>query len=128
MKWLAGCDPIGCCCDKSISAGYVRSISDSVATSVSAILKQTPYGCAVEVDKGFLIKNDCALLGMLSIRPMKMLDHQKQDAGLTQKVGKIRITVEPVHGGAKQSADFFSIADRIFRSTENQDQPNWTGG
>ncbi len=88
-----------------------------MATLVSAILKQIPFGCAVEVDKGFLIENECALLVILSIQLMKMLEGQKQqpkeDSGLTQKVGKTQIMVDQLNGGAKQSADFFSKKIKI---------------
>ena len=85
---------------------------------------------AVEVDKGYLIENDCALLGIISIRPMKMMNGQqqqsKEDAALTQKVGKTRIVIEQCNGQMKQSTDFFNskiqikqigLADRIFHSS-----------
>lgn len=59
----------------------------SFQTTVTKILEQIPFGCAVEVDKGFLIENDCALLGIHCIRPMKMLQGQtqqsKEDVALT---------------------------------------------
>ena len=74
LKWLVGCDPIGTVWNESISAGYPGSVSDIVCTAVTNILDQIPYGCAVEVDKGFLIENDCALLGIICIRPMKLLN------------------------------------------------------
>ena len=130
LKWLVGCDPIGTVWDESISDGYPGSISDPVATAVSKILEQVPYGFAVEVDKGFLIENDCALLGILSIRPMKMLDKQtqqsKEDAALTQKVGKTRIPIEQANGQMKGATAFFDskirmsqigLADLVFRSS-----------
>lgn len=128
LKWLVGSDPIGAVWNDSISEGYPGSISDPVATAVSAILEQTPYGFAVEVDKGFLIENDCALLGIISIRPMKELEKQvqqsKEDTALTQKVGKTRIVIEQVNGQAKRATSFFDrriridqigLADLIFR-------------
>ena len=130
LKWLVGSDPIGTVWDESISDGYPGSISDPVATAVTKILEQVPYGFAVEVDKGFLIENDCALLGVLCIRPMKMLDKQaqqsKEDAALTQKVGKTRIPIEQANGQMKNAASFFDsrirlsqigLADLIFRSS-----------
>ena len=100
MKWLAGCCSIGSVSEDMIGAGRGRSISDLVATAVSKTLKYVPFGMtmAVEVDKGFLIENECALLGINCVRPMKLLDGQAQqsaeDAALTQKVGKARIVVE----------------------------------
>ena len=52
----------------------------------------------VEVNKDFLIENEGALLGIGCVRPMKMIDGQAkqlaEDAALTQKVGKSRITTE----------------------------------
>ena len=57
-----GSDAIGTVWDESISEGYPGSISDPVATAVTKILEQVPFGFAVEVDKGFLIENDCALV------------------------------------------------------------------
>jgi hypothetical protein len=92
MKWLAACDPIGYMAGDIIGAGHGGSISDPVATAVSDVLKCVPFGMAVEVDKGFLIENECALLGINCVRPMKLVDKQTQqssaDASLTQKVGK----------------------------------------
>ena len=129
MKWLVGCDPIGVTWDESISEGYPGSISDPVQTAATAILEQIPFGCATEVDKGFLIENHCALLGIFCIRPMKMLNNQsqqsKEDAALTQKVGKTRIPIEQANGGMKRKTTFFDrsiridqvgLADLIFRS------------
>ena len=130
MKWLAGCCPIGSMWNESIGIGHGGSISDPIATAVSQILDAIPFGMAVEVDKGFLIENECALLGIVSIRPMKMLDRQKQqskpDVGLTQKVGKSRIVIEQCNGQMKEATNFFDskikiqqlgLADRIFRSS-----------
>ena len=130
LKGLAGCDPIGIVWDESISALYPGSISDVVFTSVSKVLDQIPFGCAVEVDKGFLIENDCALIGVVCIRPMKLMKGQtqqsKEDAHLTQKVGKTRIPVEQANGQMKRSTGFFDknvrvdqigLADLIFRAS-----------
>lgn len=130
VKWLVGCDPIGTVWNESISDGYPGSISDPIATAVSEILDQIPFACAVEVDKGFLIENECALLGIICIRPMKMLDKQTQqsaeDTALTQKVGKTRIPIEQANGQMKRGTAFFDrkiridqigLADLIFRSS-----------
>ena len=130
MKWLAGCCPIGSVSEDMIGAGHGGSISDPVATAVSRTLKCVPFGMAVEVDKGFLIENECALLGINCVRPMKLLDGQAQqsaeDAALTQKVGKTRIVVEQKNGQMKQFTNFFdstininqlALADAIFKSS-----------
>jgi len=129
IKWLVGCDLIGTTWDKSISDGYPGAVSDPAQTSATSILKQIPFGCACEVDKGFLIENQCALLGISCIRPMKMLSNQeqqsKEDVALTQKVGKTRIPVEQINGQMKCSTSFFDqkihidqvgIADLICRA------------
>ena len=75
------------------------------------------FGSAVEVDKGFLIENLCAQLGVTCIRPMKLLSNQqqqsKEDVALTQKVGKTRIPVEQINGQMKQSSAFFDRRIRI---------------
>ena len=80
LKWLVGCDPIGITWAGSISDGYPGSISDPVATDVSNILDQVPFGCATEVDKGFQIENACAQRGIACIRPMKFMEGQKQQS------------------------------------------------
>ena len=74
LKWLASCDTIGCVADSMIGVGHGGSISNPVATAVSTILDSVPFGMAVEVDKGFLIDNQCALLGIDCIRPIKFLN------------------------------------------------------
>ena len=55
-----------------IGVGHGGSISDPVATAVATILESLPFGSAVEVDKGFLIENECALLGIIYIRQNKL--------------------------------------------------------
>ncbi|EJK69405.1 hypothetical protein THAOC_09343 [Thalassiosira oceanica] len=130
MKWLVGCDPIGTVWDDSITDGYPGSISDPVETAVTKILYQIPFGFAVEVDKGFLIENQCAPLGVVCIRPMKLLEKQQQqskaDVALTQKVGKTRIAIEQANGQMKAKTPFFdgkirihqlALADLIFRAS-----------
>ena len=97
---------------------------------VSNILEQVPFGSAVEVDKGFLIENLCAILGIICVRPMKLMDRQtqqsKEDVALTQKVGKTRIPIEQANGQMKRGTAFFDrnirvdqigLADLIFRSS-----------
>ena len=129
MKWLAACCPIGAVADSMIGVGHGGSISDPVATAVATILESLPFGTAVEVDKGFLIENECAMLGVMCVRPMKLLKHQTQqsaeETGLTQKVGKTRIVVEQANGQMKKSVNYFDsrikllqvgLADRILRA------------
>ena len=50
-----------------IDTGHDRSIRDPVATAMNTILDSLPCGLAVEVDTGFLIENECALLSIISI-------------------------------------------------------------
>ncbi len=128
LKWLVGCDPIGTTWDDSITEGYPGSISDPMRTFITEILEQIPFGCAVEVDKGFLIENDCAMLGIYCIRPVKFLEKQtqqsKEDVAHTQKVANSRIVIEQANGQMKNSASFFDkrirlhqigLADLVFR-------------
>eukprot|EP00562_Extubocellulus_spinifer_P031445 CAMPEP_0178710732 /NCGR_PEP_ID=MMETSP0699-20121125/17939_1 /TAXON_ID=265572 /ORGANISM="Extubocellulus spinifer, Strain CCMP396" /LENGTH=841 /DNA_ID=CAMNT_0020359303 /DNA_START=197 /DNA_END=2725 /DNA_ORIENTATION=+ len=128
LKWLVGSDPIGTVWDDSISNAYPGAISDNMQTVATSILDIVPFGWAVEVDKGFLIDSDCAMKGLICIRPMKKLDGQTQqskaDTALTQKVGKTRIPIEQVNGQMQQSTSFFDrdvrlhqigLANLIFR-------------
>ena len=105
MKWLAVCCPIGSMADGMISTGHGELISNPIATTVLTILKSLPFGMAVEIDKDVLIENMRAMLGIVCIRPMKMINKQMQqsspDAGLTQKVGKSRIVIEQCNGRMK---------------------------
>ena len=77
-----------------------------------------------------MIENECALLGINCVRPIKLVDKQTQqssaDASLTQKVGKTRIVIEQNNGQMKQATNFFDrriqinqlgLADRIFHSS-----------
>lgn len=84
---------------------------------MTKILYQIPFGWAVEVDKGFLIENQCAPLGVVCIRPMKLLEKQQQqskaDVALTQKVGKTRIAIEQANGQMKAKTPFFDGKIRI---------------
>ena len=130
LKWLVGCDPIGTVWNESITDANGGAISDPIQTTVTRILEDIPCGCAVEVDKGFMIDNDCALLGILCVRPQKFIKHQqqqsKEDVAGTQKIGNTRIVIEQVNGGAKLPTQFFDrkikilqigLADKIFRSS-----------
>ena len=130
LKWLAACDPIGVMHKDSIGKAHGGSISDPFATLVAKILPNLPFGTSAEVDKGFLIENLCALIGINCVRPMKRLDGQIQqsmeDTALTQKVGKTRIVIEQCNGGMKADTGFFDrkiqikqigLADKIFRSS-----------
>lgn len=117
LKFLDGCDPIGTTWSQAISNGYPGAISDPVVTAICEILKHIPFAAAVEVDKGFLIDNECAEEGLICIRPMKFMKGQqqqsKEDVALTQKVGKTRIPVEQLNGQAKNAAGFFDSTVRI---------------
>jgi hypothetical protein len=76
------------------------------------LLDCVPFGHAVNVDKGFLIDNQCAEIGIGCVRPPKKLKKQVQqspeDTGHTQKVGNTRIVVEQVNGGTKMSCRYFN--------------------
>ncbi|EJK68248.1 hypothetical protein THAOC_10592 [Thalassiosira oceanica] len=130
LKWLVGCDAIGTVWNESITDANGGAISDPIQTTVTRILEDIPFGCAVEVDKGFMIDNDCALLGIMCMRPQKFIKHQqqqsKEDVAGTQKIGNTRITIEQVNGQMKISTNFFDkrikilqigLADKIFRSS-----------
>ena len=117
FKWLAACDPIGAIADQMVGTDHGGSISDPIATAISGVLDIVLHGMSVAVDKGFLIKNECAVRGIGCVRPMKLMDNQTQqsakDTALTQKVGKTWIVVEQVNGQSKQLASFFDNKIKI---------------
>ena len=112
IKFLAGCDPIGTVWYDSVSVGYPGSISDPVQTAESKILSFLPAGVSVCVDKGFLIENLAAELGLQAIRPVKKRKLQKQqsaaETATTQKVGNSRIVIEQVNGQMKMQDRYFN--------------------
>eukprot|EP00978_Attheya_sp_CCMP212_P008149 scaffold19021_cov44-Attheya_sp.AAC.1 len=63
LKWLTGTDAIGNSWKDSIPKAHPGGRGDGVMTVVTKILNQIPPGMAVNVDKGFLIDNICALVG-----------------------------------------------------------------
>eukprot|EP00978_Attheya_sp_CCMP212_P012657 scaffold31656_cov58-Attheya_sp.AAC.1 len=128
VKWLTGTDAIGTSWYDAIPPGRPGGAGDGVMTVVTEILDQIPPGMAVEVDKGFLIDNLCALAGVICIRPEKKLGGQVQQAAhstaLTQKNGKPRIPIEQSNAQMKQSTLFFDspiailqlgLSDLLFR-------------
>ena len=81
-------------------------------TELSKILESVPFGMAIEVDKGLIIENLCASLGIRCYRPPKKLRGQTQqlavDTAETQKVGNTRIVIEQVNGQSKISSRYFN--------------------
>jgi len=127
-KWLVGSDVIGTTWWDSIPDASPGAASDPVMVAITRILEQIPAGMAVEVDKGFIIDNACAELGIICIRPVKKQKGQTQqskaDTALTQKVGKTRIPIEQANGQMKRSTRYFNgsipllqlgLANLIFR-------------
>ena len=55
---------------KALGTGHGGSIPAPAATAMSSILEAIPFGLAVEFDKGVLVENLCALLGIISLRTM----------------------------------------------------------
>lgn len=113
VKHAASCDPIGCPFNESVPMdGYPGFLSDPILTEKTGILSCIPFGMVVEVDKGFLIDNLCAQLGIGCHRALKKLKHQTQqsaeDTALTQKIANTRIIIEQVNGGAKMSGQYFN--------------------
>jgi hypothetical protein len=45
-------------------------------SATSDMLEIVPFGFDVEVDKGFLIENECIVRGIGCIDPMKLLEKQ----------------------------------------------------
>eukprot|EP00978_Attheya_sp_CCMP212_P000034 scaffold100_cov29-Attheya_sp.AAC.1 len=92
INWLTGTDPIGTSWHDAIPKGHPGGSSDMVMTIVvSKSLEQVLPGMAVKVDKGFLIDNLCAIVGVICIRSKKRLNKQVQQSATsstasTQKV------------------------------------------
>ncbi|KAL7534641.1 hypothetical protein ACHAXR_006013 [Thalassiosira sp. AJA248-18] len=113
VKFLGACDPIGCVPAKFISEDNPGRAGDGLITKHSNILHEVPFGHTVKVDKGFLIENDAAALGVHVDRPQKRLQKQVQqstvDTSQTQKVGNTRIIVENVNGELKLGIHYLNV-------------------
>jgi len=105
VKFLGGCDSIGCPWADTVPDGYPGRASDVTMTSDTNILRPLPFGSTVKVDKGFIIDNEGKAEGVNVDRPQKRRKKQVQqssvDTSQTQKVGNTRIIVENVNGGLK---------------------------
>jgi hypothetical protein len=130
LKFLAGCGGIGETWAALIPDGFPGAISDPAMMKVTDILKNCPFGWNVEVDKGFVVDNEGAKLGVGIQRPPKMLRNQVQqspeDTHTTEKVGNTRIPVEQMNGAGKAAAGYLNspvpilqlgLASMIFRTT-----------
>jgi hypothetical protein len=114
IKRFAGCGPVGETIDGSLAQdGNSDSLSDSLGAKLMNLLDCVPWH-AVNVDKGFLMDNTCAVISIGCTRPPKKLRKQVQQlakdmAQHAQKVGIARIVVEQVlNGGAWMSCMSFN--------------------
>jgi hypothetical protein len=99
INMFAGCDPIGCTHGGSLfKDGAAGACTNLVGTENFEMLLKAPFGHAVEVDKGFMIDNVCAVLGIGCMQPQKKLKKQvqqsKEDTGLSQKIDDARTVIE----------------------------------
>jgi hypothetical protein len=78
-----GTDPVGTFWHDAIPKGHPGGASDMVMPFVLKIMEQVLPGMAVEVEKGFIIDNLCAMVGIICIRPEKRLNGQMQQAAAT---------------------------------------------
>ena len=105
VKFLGGCDPIGCPYEKAVSDGWPGRASDAFMTGNTKILRQVHFGNTAKVDKRFLVNNIAAGEGVDIDRPDKRKRKQVQqssvDTSQTQKIGNTRIIVENVNGDCK---------------------------
>ncbi|KAL7537895.1 hypothetical protein ACHAXR_008145 [Thalassiosira sp. AJA248-18] len=113
VKFLGGCDPIGCSYAGSVSEGYPGKTSDVFMTEHTNILRKVHFGGTAKVDKGFMVNNIGARLGVDIDRPPKRKKKQIQqssvDTSQTQKIGNTRIIVENVNGDCKMQIRFLNV-------------------
>jgi hypothetical protein len=120
IKFLVYCDPIGCIWGDCVPDGNPGKISDVVATEDTEILRKCcPFGSTTKTDKGFLVDNQAAEVGVINDRPTKRQKHQKQqseaEVGNTQNKGNTRIVVENVNGSVKVQIRYLLGLARILQ-------------
>jgi len=111
LKFLAGCDGIGTTWADAIPDGFPGAFSDPMLSKITKMLLKIPYGMVAELDKGFVVDNEAAVVGVGVNRPQKMLRSQVQQAAEdtvhTEKVGHTRIPIEQLNGASKAAFRYF---------------------
>ena len=103
MKVLIGITPSGVI--SFVSDCYKGSISDKKLVEVSGLLQKLEPGDEIMADKGFLIQDMLAPLGVrLNVPPVLKSNSQMapEDVILTKKIAQLRIHVERAIGRVKE--------------------------
>jgi hypothetical protein len=111
-KFGVGCTPFGVVPHPWCSEGYPSSVSDpNLVDSSKIIANNLRRGDMVQVDKGFLIENECAKIGVQVSRPTTMRNKQQQqsrgETEKTQTVANTRIFIENVNRQGKSEHRYF---------------------
>lgn len=113
VKFLGGCDPIGCPWCTSVPDGNPGRASDVIMTTDTKIMQDVPFGGKVKVDKGFLVDNEAAAEGVKLDRPQlrkqKQVQQSSVDTAQTQKIGNTRIIIENVNGELKLQIRYLNV-------------------
>jgi hypothetical protein len=111
-KFGVGCTPIGTVPHPWCTDGYPSSVTDpNLVTASGIIANNLQRGDVVQVDKGFLIENECAKIGVQVCRPTTMRNKQRQqsrgDTEKTQMIGNTRIIIENINRQGKSENRYF---------------------
>jgi len=99
VKVLVGITPSGAI--SFVSECYEGSISDKRLVEVSGLLEKLDAGDEIMADKGFLIQDILAPIGVrLNVPPLLKCDSQmtNEDVILTKKIAQLRVHVERAIG------------------------------
>ena len=106
-----------------ISDCYEGSISDKKLVQVSGLLEKLEPGDEIMADKGFLIQDILAPLGVhLNVPPLMKLNSQMaaKDIILTKKIAQLRIHVERAIGRIKEYHILQGVLPAAMWDTINQ--------
>ena len=114
VKVLIGITPSGVI--SYVSQTYEGSISDRKLVELSGLLQMLEPGDAVMADKGFLIQDLLAPIGVrLNVPPLLHSNSQMQpkDVAVTKKIAQLRVHVERAIGRVKE----FHILQKVLPSS-----------
>ena len=121
VKVLLGITPSGAI--SFVSKCYEGSISDKRLVEVSGLLEKLDAGDEIMADKGFLIQDILAPLGVrLNVPPLLKSDRQmaSEDVILTKKIAQLRVHVERAIGRVKNFHILQNVLPAAMWDTINQ--------
>ncbi|XP_065896130.1 uncharacterized protein [Dysidea avara] len=121
VKVLLGITPSGAI--SFVSKCYEGSISDKRLVEVSGLLEKLDAGDEIIADKGFLIQDTLAPLGVrLNVPPLLKSDRQmaSEDVILTKKIAQLRVHVEREIGRVKDFHILQNALPAVMWDTINQ--------